>query len=109
MGLRDRIAVGDTSGTYRPTAAITRGEMAAMTYRAVEKLSGTPVPDELKKDAGFTDLGDAFFTEAVNVLANLGIIHGKPDKTFAPYDTTTRGEAATIIAYLVYSIIAVEP
>ena len=108
-GYETGIAVGDTSGTYRPTAAITRGEMAAMTYRALEKLSGTPVPDELKKDAGFTDLGDAFFTEAVNVLANLGIIHGKPDKTFAPYDTTTRGEAATIIAYLVYSIIAVEP
>lgn len=108
-GYETGIAVGDTSGTYRPTAAITRGEMAAMTYRALEKLSDTPAPDELKKDAGFTDLGDAFFTEAVNVLANLGIIHGKPDKTFAPYDITTRGEAATIIAYLVYSMIAVEP
>ena len=108
-GYETGIAVGDTSGTYRPTAAITRGEMAAMTYRAIEKLDGTPAPDELKKDAGFTDLGDAFFTEAVNVLANLGIIHGKDAKTFAPYDTTTRGEAATIIAYLVYSIIAVEP
>ena len=108
-GYETGIAVGDTSGTYRPTAAITRGEMAAMTYRAIEKLDGTPAPDELKKDAGFTDLGDAFFTEAVNVLANLGIIHGKDAKTFAPYDITTRGEAATIIAYLVYSIIAVEP
>lgn len=108
-GYETGIAVGDTSGTYRPTAAITRGEMAAMTYRALEKLSDTPAPDELKKDAGFTDLGDAFFTEAVNVLANLGIIHGKDAKTFAPYDITTRGEAATIIAYLVYSIIAVEP
>ena len=108
-GYETGIAVGDTSGTYRPTAAITRGEMAAMTYRALEKLSDTPTPDELKKDAGFTDLGDAFFTEAVNVLANLGIIHGKDAKTFAPYDITTRGEAATIIAYLVYSIIAVEP
>ena len=108
-GYETGIAVGDTSGTYRPTAAITRGEMAAMTYRALEKLEGTPAADELKKDAGFTDLGDAFFTEAVNVLANLGIIHGKDAKTFAPYDITTRGEAATIIAYLVYSIIAVEP
>lgn len=108
-GYETGIAVGDTSGTYRPTAAITRGEMAAMTYRALEKLEGTSAPDELKKDAGFTDLGDAFFTEAVNVLANLGIIHGKDAKTFAPYDITTRGEAATIIAYLVYSIIAVEP
>ena len=101
-GYETGIAVGDTSGTYRPTAAITRGEMAAMTYRALEKLADTPAPDELKKDAGFTDLGDAFFTEAVNVLANLGIIHGKDAKTFAPYDITTRGEAATIIAYLVY-------
>lgn len=108
-GYETGIAVGDTSGTYRPTAAITRGEMAAMTYRALEKLYGTPAADELKKDAGFTDLGDAFFTEAVNVLANLGIIHGKDAKTFAPYDITTRGEAATIIAYLVYSMIAVEP
>lgn len=108
-GYETGIAVGDTSGTYRPTAAITRGEMAAMTYRAIEKLEGTSAPDELKKDAGFTDLGDAFFTEAVNVLANLGIIHGKDAKTFAPYDITTRGEAATIIAYLVYSMIAVEP
>lgn len=102
-GYETGIAVGDTSGTYRPTASITRGEMAAMTYRALEKLIGTPAPDELKKDAGFTDLGDAFFTEAVNVLANCGVIHGKDAKTFAPYDITTRGEAATIIAYLIYN------
>ena len=101
-GYETGIAVGDTSGTYRPTAAITRGEMAAMTYRALEKLEGTSAPDELKKDAGFTDLGDTFFTEAVNVLANLGIIHGKGNNIFDPYGTTTRGEAATVVAYIIY-------
>ena len=101
-GYETGIAVGDTAGTYRPTAAITRGEMAAMTYRALEKLFGTPAPDELKKDAGFTDLGDTFFTEAVNVLANLGIIHGKGNNIFDPYGTTTRGEAATVVAYIIY-------
>ena len=101
-GYETGIAVGDTAGTYRPTAAITRGEMAAMTYRAFSILMKDSITDEDKADVGFTDLGNTFFTEAVNVLANYDIIHGKDAKTFAPYDTTTRGEAATIIAYLVY-------
>ncbi|MGI5940271.1 MAG: S-layer homology domain-containing protein [Thermoleophilia bacterium] len=49
--------------------------------------------------ASFKDVGDAeWFSEAVQVLSDKGIIQGKADGTFRPYDPITRAELTVIIS-----------
>ena len=57
----------------------------------------TPMPDN--KPQGFSDVpNNIWFSEAVNKLVELGVINGKTDTEFKPYDSVTRAEFAKIIA-----------
>ena len=72
--------------------------MATMLYRYLVQKDG-PVSDELKATYDFTDKDDiaAPFVEAVNVMANKGLLKGYADGHFGPDETATRGQAATIL------------
>jgi len=50
--------------------------------------------------ADFTDDAEIKYTEAVEVMAALGVLEGNPDGSFNPKGTLTRAEAATIIVRL---------
>ncbi|MBO5454803.1 MAG: S-layer homology domain-containing protein [Clostridia bacterium] len=45
----------------------------------------------------FTDISDSESKDAINVLAEYGIIHGISDENFAPLDNMTRAEFSAII------------
>ena len=51
--------------------------------------------------AAFTDAADIKYVDAVGIMADLGILSGMGDGTFAPTATVTRAQAAKMIAYMI--------
>ena len=89
---------GYTDGSFRPNAKITRAEMAAMTYRALDSVLFGDPDEALLANAGFKDVvKGSYYEEAVNVMANMGIINGMSEGVFAPDGTATRAQAAKIL------------
>lgn len=97
-GVENGIIKGYEDNTFRPNQAISRAQMATMLYRYLVQKHG-PAPDELKATYNFTDKDDiaAPYVEAVNVMANEGLLKGFADGHFGPDETATRGQAATIL------------
>lgn len=97
-GVENGIIKGYEDNTFRPNQAISRAQMATMLYRYLVQKYGS-APDELKATYNFTDKDDiaAPFVEAVNVMANKGLLKGYADGHFGPDETATRGQAATIL------------
>lgn len=87
---------GYPDGTVRPEANITRAEVAMIFYR----LLNDDVRDTYRTSfIKFTDMtNQAWYTEAVATLANLGILTGYEDDTFRPNSNITRAEFAVICA-----------
>ncbi|MEG2569857.1 MAG: S-layer homology domain-containing protein [Clostridia bacterium] len=90
------IARGDKNGYFRPTAPITREDMAVMIKRFSEsqgmKITG------IQTDK-FFDRGaiSSYARDAVDLLASAGIISGKRDGYFVPKDSATRAETAKVL------------
>ncbi|MBD2847124.1 FIVAR domain-containing protein [Paenibacillus sp. IB182496] len=81
---------GDPNGGFRPEAGITRAEMAAVVANMLE-LEETP-------DRPFADVPTSHWASgAIAAVRAAGIMSGYPDGRFAPHDTLTRAEAATIL------------
>lgn len=60
-------------------------------------LAATPVPTQAPAE-GFNDLGSvSWASEAINALADKGIVSGRDAVTFAPNDDITRAEFAKIV------------
>ena len=89
------IARGE-NGKFNPDALITRQDAAAIVYRIMEYSGKAP---EAGSDV-FTDEIAEYAKTAVNALAGASILSGK-DGIFAPYDNTTRAEAAVIISKVI--------
>ena len=83
------IVNGDNETTFRPDAAITRAEFAAIAARFTDSLY-------LDKDM-FSDNSGHWASEYINTAAFLGWIHGYEDGTFRPDNLITRAEAMTLI------------
>ena len=89
------IAGGYADGTYRPTAAVSRGAMAAFLHRfAAAELSGYEPPAV----ATFSDVPvtHPFFTE-IEWLAATGITTGYADGTFRSTSPVSRGAMAAFL------------
>ncbi|MDR1448359.1 MAG: S-layer homology domain-containing protein [Candidatus Ancillula sp.] len=86
--------VGDPSGNIRYYAEdyMTRGQLAAMLYRA----SGSPEVTQSQIDSNFADSKDNQFANAIAWLKGNGIVDGIDGK-FYPNDNIKRGEVAKII------------
>ena len=83
----------DRGGAFRPSAAITRSEMAVMFVRALGLQSAAELAEQLASP--FTDVtADSGY---VTVAYDLGIVNGKGNGKFAPSDTAKRQEAAAMI------------
>jgi hypothetical protein len=83
---------GYTNGTFGAEMSITRAEVAQIFYNLLNDKSVTVT-------TGFTDVPDgAWYAEAVNTLATLGIVNGVNDGTFSPNAAITRAEFAAIAA-----------
>ncbi len=89
------IIYGKTAEVYSPDSDMNRGEFAALISRSLGLVADSPYAGQFKDVSG---------NEAVNKDGELvsafeaGIIRGKEDGTFKPYDKISRAEAAIMIA-----------
>ena len=82
---------GYPDGTFRPNASITRAEFA--------KIAVSFFKDHVRETMGdkFSDISGKWYTEYINLAAELAIVNGYPDGTFRPDNSINRAEAMTIV------------
>ncbi|HSO59075.1 MAG TPA: S-layer homology domain-containing protein, partial [Paenisporosarcina sp.] len=88
------IIAGKANGTYAPAEDITRAEFTVLLVRAL----GLPAKEY---DNSFSDVkGSEWFNTNGELMAAVqyGLVVGKDDGTFAPYEKLTRTQAAVMIA-----------
>lgn len=84
--------------TVTPTATPVPTPSVAPTTTPEPTPTATPVPVETQPVQHFADVSpDAWYYEAVNNMAEAGILKGKGDGLFHPNDNITNAEVATII------------
>lgn len=83
---------GKDDGLFHPQASITRAEVATVFYRLLKDA-------DVAHGAPFTDVNEgAWYAEAVNTLAALGVVKGMTEDTFAPDQPITRAQFVAICA-----------
>ena len=97
---KEDIVRGYPNGTFRPDQSINREEMCAMLNRAMKKWLTGPVSGELT----FSDkekISD-WAKEDVRCMAaaSVGLMQGMGNNRFAPQETATRAQAATVLLRL---------
>lgn len=83
---------GVNETTFEPTRAITRAEFASLISKALGlvKTSGSMM---------YTDIAvEAWYSDAIATVAELGFMNGYPDGSFRPAQQITREEAIVIVA-----------
>ena len=83
------IITGYPDGTFRPNAAITRAEFAAIAARFDN--------DGDKTAAKFSDIANHWAKDEISIAYNNGWITGYPDGTFGPQRDITRAETMTLV------------
>ena len=83
------IVDGYPDGTFRPNAAITRAEFAAIAARFDN--------DGDKTAAKFSDIATHWAKDEISIAYNNGWITGYPDGTFGPQRDITRAETMTLV------------
>ena len=91
------IMKGDTDGNFRPNDLITRQEMAKTLVNAYRLKTGTidiPVVEIM-----FTDQEqiDSWALESVQQATAMGLLKGMDNGSFAPLNSATRAQSATVI------------
>ena len=82
---------GTTATTFNPDGTTSRGQIAAILYRA----SGSP---EVSGGTAFTDVADtAYYADAVRWASAHGVVTGYGDGTFRPNNPITRQQLAAIL------------
>lgn len=83
------IITGYPDGTFRPNAAITRAEFAAIAARFDSNGD--------KTTAKFSDIANHWAKDEISIAYNNGWITGYPDGTFGPQRDITRAETMTLV------------
>ena len=83
------IITGYPDGTFRPNAAITRAEFAAIAARFDNNGDKTA--------AKFSDIATHWAKDEISIAYNNGWITGYPDGTFGPQRDITRAETMTLV------------
>ena len=87
---------GYPNGTFKPTATITRAEVATIFYRLLNTSTRNAYSTSYNT---FTDVpSGAWYNTAVSTMAKLGIINGDANGKFRPADPITRAELAAMVA-----------
>lgn len=88
------IVTGRGDGTFDPSGAITRQEMATMIVKAYRYLHGTAAADGAGTTFADADRIAAWAAPYVTEASSLGLLSGRGAGQFAPQGVTTRAEAA---------------
>jgi hypothetical protein len=100
---KQHVISGYTDGTYRPSNPVTRQQFAKMICRALgyqlSEDSVSPFTDFNHSFPGhFVDPNDVYYPDHYIAAAYAhGVILGKTDTTFAPYDNITRYQVITML------------
>ena len=92
------IAGGFSDGTFRPNAAVTRGQMATF-------LASAAALDELPQGL-FTDVAGSVHAGRINAAAVAGIAAGFDDGTYRPGEPVTRGQMASLVTRMIDRVAA---
>ena len=87
------VSRGYTDGSYRPTRAVSRGEMSAFVYRALGSPEFEPPATPSFSDVGS---GHTFFTE-IEWMAQTGVTLGYTDGTYRPSRSVLRQAMAAFL------------
>jgi endo-1,4-beta-xylanase len=100
------IVAGLADGTFGINDKINRQDMAAMVYRAIQKI-GVPL-NAVNDQVTFNDHAAIaeYAKAAVASLQTAGIINGMGNGSFAPKDSTSRAQAAVIIYQLLQKLMS---
>lgn len=85
---------------YNYRGPVNRENFCNLVYNFIIKVIKAPIP---KANNNFTDTTSVL----INVLCDMGIINGKAEGVFAPYDLLTREEAATIVVRMVNKLVPI--
>lgn len=98
------IVLGSPDGTFQPSRAISRQEMATILSR-YNTYMGVTLP-ETRTYAGFNDDGVIadFAKDNVKALYMTGIINGLPNNIFGPTGTATRAQFAAMVHRLLEAV-----
>ena len=88
--------IGYDDGTVRPERSISRAEVATIFFRLLQDDTREKYWADTNDYSDVAD--DAWYTNAISTLTNLGILTGYEDGTFKPDASVTRAEFATIAA-----------
>lgn len=106
------LAAGYADGSFRPSGAITRQEMASLLTKALRFAGWSPeAAASAATPAGFTDAGQigGWANAAVNELAASGLIQGRMDGSFGPQAPAARAEVAAVISRMLKAAGFVNP
>jgi hypothetical protein len=89
--------INGSDGVFGVGTPITRQDMAAICYRSLQHFK--VVLPAYSDDVMFSDINDVaeYARESVLSMAKSGILNGKGNNMFMPYDNATRAEAAKVI------------
>ncbi len=87
-----RVANGKNSARYGPGEGVARDAMASFVARAIGMDLSTTAPD------AFTDDNNSVHQQAINHLAQAGIVGGTGDGSYSPSRTVTRGQMARFMS-----------
>ncbi|MBP1737630.1 MAG: beta-propeller protein, methanol dehydrogenase [Oscillospiraceae bacterium] len=74
---------------FRPDAVITRGELAVILDRILQY--------QYESETSFSDLNQAFYTQAIQEAVYAGVLEGYGDDTVRPNDNVTRQDAMCML------------
>ena len=89
------VVQGKTSTTYRPTAFVSRAEMATILVRAHDAVAAKDLPAGVNR---FRDDDGSVHEPNINKVATAGIAAGNTSSTFAPLTRVTRAQMATFVS-----------
>ncbi|MNE47975.1 Cellulosome-anchoring protein precursor [compost metagenome] len=82
---------GYSDGTFKPTASITRAEIAVILDRLINVVGIT------QSNLLFTDLQGHWSANSVQRIADLGVVQGTTYNKFSPNKKTTRAESIVML------------
>lgn len=99
------IIKGYEDGTFKPDKTMSRQEMAAVIKRVYDKETGLSA-NVSQYNINFTDKDQIrdWAVSSVKLCNKLGIMKGRANGGFYPYDSTTRAESAVIINRLMEAL-----
>jgi chitinase len=88
------VIAGYADGTFRPTRAITRGQLATLLTRALD----LDARDCTGACTRLSDVGSSTHAAGIRALVGAGVASGFPDGTFRPGSPVTRAQLASMLA-----------